>query len=68
MENDYKRGSLENDAKGILVPRHTLVLDDTWVRETLDEVDLPHQLRDFILSQPSQTDPLDRDHLARVQI
>ena len=53
MEDGYKRDSLENDVKSVLVPRHALILDDTRVRKTLDEVDLPHQLRDFFLLQPS---------------
>lgn len=68
MENGDKGDSLEDDAQSTLVPRHTLILDDTRVREALDEIDLLHQLRDFFLLQPSQTDPLDRDHLACVQI
>ena len=68
MEDGYKRDSLENDVKSVLVPRHALILDDTRVRKTLDEVDLFHQLRDLSFPQPGKVNPLDCDHLARTQI
>lgn len=59
---------LEDDTKCIVIPGHSLVLDDTRVRQPFDQIDLPHELRDLFLLQSLQPDSFHCDHLTRVQV
>ena len=59
---------LEDDTQRILIPGHSLVLDDTWVGQPFNQIDLPHELRNLFLLQSLQPNPLHCDHLARVQV
>ena len=60
--------ALKYDAQRILVPSHPFILDDTWVRQPLDEVDLPHQLRNFLLLESFKPDPFHGYHLPGIQV
>jgi hypothetical protein len=59
---------LEDDTKRILIPGHSLILDDTRVRQSFDQIDFPHELSDLFLLQSLQPNPLHRNHLTRVQV
>ena len=64
----YRKDALKHDAQRILVPGHHFILDETEMRQPLDEVDLPHRLRNFLLQEAFKPDPLQKDHLPGVPV
>lgn len=62
-----KRISLEDDVEIVLRPHHTFILDNSRVREFLQEGDFVAELANLILCAPFEGDPFDRDDLAVIQ-
>jgi hypothetical protein len=60
--------ALKYDAECILVPGHSFILDDTGMRQPLDEIDLPHKLGNFLLLEPIKPEPFHSYHLPGIQV
>ena len=52
----------------VLIPGHPFILDDARMRQPLDEVDLLHKLRNFLLLESFKPGPSHSFHLPGVQV
>src|ERR1700730_17762658 len=59
---------LKDNAQRVLIPCHTLIFNNTRVRQPLNKIDLPHQLGHFFLLQAFKANAFNSKHLATVHV
>jgi hypothetical protein len=60
--------SLEDDVERVVVAAKAKILDDTGMVQASTQFNLAHELLDFIFLHALQSDALDGDHLASVEV